>query len=208
MCTCEWRGSESEKRKGKGFHKVELLWDSLLQHVSIHVYKIAYKGCVMSSGRRQASGHNILNATKSNNKEPSRGNTSGLYVRRGSGAVNARRFGELTPALSVFRILWAPTNDKKRTLQWYRTCSGKKTALKWAFPPSTHSLSRELNRKSSWRVISPNQISPKNDRKRKSVCASNRISNYRPRHMASLNYYRSAMLSSAFTGNLIYATLC
>ena len=108
----------------------------------------------------------------------------------------------------VFRILWAPTNDKKLTLQWYRTCSGKKTALKWAFPPSTHSLSRELNRKSSWRVISPNQISPKNDRKRKSVCASNRISNYRPRHMASLKYYRSAMLSSAFTGNLMYATVC
>lgn len=88
---CEWKGLESEKRKGKGFHKVELLWDSFLQHVSIHVYKIAYKGYVVSSGRRQASGHNILNATKSNNKEPSRGNTSGLYVWRGSGAVNARR---------------------------------------------------------------------------------------------------------------------
>ena len=108
----------------------------------------------------------------------------------------------------VFRILWALINDQKLTLQWYRTWSGKKIALKWAFPPSTHSLSRELNRKSSWRVISQIQISPKSERKRKLVCASNGISNYRPRHMASLNYYRSAMLSSAFTGNLTYATLC
>lgn len=43
----------------------------------------------VSSWRRQASQQYSLNATKSTNEEPSRGNTSWLYVRRGSGVVNA-----------------------------------------------------------------------------------------------------------------------